>query len=228
MSRIAGVDGCRGGWAVAVLNLETGARSLHLAPRWADLPADLAIVCVDMPIGLAERGSRGCDGLARAFLPRGRKSSVFPAPRRPMLAFDSWADANGWGRQAEGIGLTIQAWGLIAKIRELDAALGPADQARVRESHPELAFHRLGGGAPLPPKRKPAGQAARRALLEAEGFHDLDDWLGRYPRALMQADDVLDACACLVTARRVARDEAIRLPAEPRRDARGLAMEIWY
>lgn len=227
-SRIAGVDGCRGGWVAAVLDPATGALGLHLAPRWADLPADLAVVCVDMPIGLADRGRRGCDALARALLPRGRKSSVFPAPRRPMLAFERWAEANDWGKRQDGVGLTIYAWGLMAKIRELDGALGPADQARVRESHPELAFHRMSGGRALPPKRTPAGRAARRALLEAEGFDRLDDWLGLYPRALVQPDDVLDACACLVTARRVVRGDAIRLPDAPPRDARGLAMEIWY
>jgi predicted RNase H-like nuclease len=228
VSIIAGIDGCRGGWAVATEDLATGRRRLHLAPRWADLPADLAIVCVDMPIGLAERGARGCDGLARSLLPRARKSSVFPAPRRPMLAFDGWAAANDWGKRMEGKGLPVQAWGLIDKIHELDAALGPADQTRVRESHPDLAFHRLSGGAALPPKRKPAGRAARRALLASEGFDDLEGWLGRFPRALMQPDDILDACACLVTARRVASGQAIRLPADPPRDARGLAMEIWY
>jgi predicted RNase H-like nuclease len=158
----------------------------------SDLPAGLALICVDMPIGLADRGPRRCDGLARALLPRGRKSSVFPPPRRPMLAHATWAAANDWGKREEGSGLTVYAWGLMAKIRELDRALGPGDQRRVRESHPELAFSRMNGGA------------------------------------LVQPDDVLDACACLVTARRIRRDDAIRLPLEPARDARGLAMEIWY
>lgn len=228
MSRIVGVDGCRGGWAVAAEDPATGARGLHLAPRWADLPGDLAVICVDMPIGLADAGSRGCDGLARALLPPGRKSSVFPPPRRPMLACRSWAAANALGKRKEGSGLTVYAWGLMAKIRELDGALGPADQARVRECHPELVFHRLAGGASLPPKRLPAGRAARRELLAAEGFDEIDDWLGRFPRAAMQPDDVLDACACLVAARRVAKGEAVCLASDPPRDARGLRMEIWY
>jgi predicted RNase H-like nuclease len=228
VSLIAGVDGCRGGWLAAIEDGASGALNLLLAPRWADLPADLALVCVDMPIGLAERGPRGCDGLARALLPRGRKSSVFPPPRRPMLGCRTWRAANALGKRREGSGLTVYAWGLMAKIRELDRALEPADQRRVRESHPELAFGRLNGGAPLPAKRAPAGRAQRRALLEREGFGGLDDWLARYPRALVQPDDVLDACACLVTARRIRRDEAVCLASEPPRDARGLAMEIWY
>ena len=226
--RIAGVDGCRGGWAVAVEDPETGARSFDLAPRWADLPADLGLICVDMPIGLAEAGRRGCDGLARALLPRGRKSSVFPAPRRPMLAFERWSDANEWGKRQDGTGLTVQAWGLVAKIRELDSgawARRPGAGAR----KPSRA-----GVQPDGRRRAPAGEAhagrpaARRALLNAQDFDDLDGWLGRYPRGQVQADDVLDACACLVTARRVARGQAIRLPEMPLRDARGLAMEIWY
>jgi predicted RNase H-like nuclease len=228
MGLIAGVDGCRGGWLAAIEDDSTGALSLRLAPRWTDLPADLALICVDMPIGLAERGPRGCDALARALLPRGRKSSVFPPPRRAMLDCPTWRAANALGKRDEGSGLTIYAWGLMAKIRELDRALGPADQRRVRESHPELAFNRMNGGTPLPAKRESAGRARRRALLEAEGFEALDQWLALYPRALVQPDDVLDACACLVTARRIRRDDAIRLPLEPAHDARGLAMEIWY
>ena len=39
------------------------------------------------------------------------------------------------------------------KIREIDAWITAATQDRVRETHPEVAFHRLNGETPLPAKR---------------------------------------------------------------------------
>ena len=72
--------------------------ALSLAARWRDLALDgHLMIAVDMPIGLAERGPRACDIAARRVLPRGRKSSVFPPPRRAMLGCADWAEANALG-----------------------------------------------------------------------------------------------------------------------------------
>lgn len=225
MTWVAGVDGCRGGW---IMVARAGRRTeIHLARSWRELPDWPATVAVDMPIGLSEEGPRACEPLARRLLGRGRASSVFPVPNRPMLGFATWDEANAWGK-ARGRGLPRQSWGIMGKIRELDRALGPADQERVHEAHPELAFMRLAGGTPPPPKRSSAGAKQRRMLLEAEGFDALDDWLGRWPRRLVAVDDVYDACALCLTAERIRDGLAIRLPADPVVDARGLRMEIWY
>ncbi len=145
-----------------------------------------------------------------------------------MLAFGDYASANHWGKTTLGRGLSKQAWNITGKIGELDAALVPADQAKVFEAHPELAFDRLAGGQALPPKRRPDGQAARRALLEAAGFATLGAWLEQLPRGPMQADDLYDAAVLLITATRIAAGSAERLPGEPERDARGLDMAIWF
>jgi predicted RNase H-like nuclease len=40
------------------------------------------------------------------------------------------------------------------------------------------------------------------------------------------ADDLLDACACAWSARRIAEGRAVRFPADPPQDARGLRMAI--
>jgi predicted RNase H-like nuclease len=50
----------------------------------------------------------------------------------------------------------------------------------------------------------------------------------RRPPRGAAADDVLDAHAVCWSAARIARDRAVRLPARPSRDARGLPMAIWY
>lgn len=229
MSFVLGVDGCRAGWLALRLDLERPAIEAVVVESWPALPtAETAMVAVDMPVGLAEAGPRDCDIAARQLLPPGRKSSVFPPPRRYMLACPDWRAAQDLGKAREGVGLSKQAWNISAKIRELDEALAPTDQARVREVHPELVFHRLNDWRALPPKRKPEGQAARLALLRQAGLPSIAPWLDRFPRQAAGRDDVIDAAACAYAARRLLSGEAERLPPEPPRDGRGLRMEIWY
>lgn len=233
-TRVLGVDGCHGGWLALALEAEFSVGAVPeptLVRRWRDLPlGTVALVAVDMPIGLAERGPRACDIAARERLPRGRKSSVFAPPRRAMLACPDWAAANALGRAREGVGLSKQAWNLAPKIRELDRAVSPADQTRIREVHPELVFLRLAGGAPLPRKASADGRRIRRRLLEAAGLRGFDALLAALPRDRARPDDLFDAAACALAARDLLHGRGTRLPPgpEPERDARGLAMEIWF
>ena len=226
---VTGVDGCPGGWIAVTMALADGRLDAALGACWSNL--DLArarFVAVDMPIGLTAEGPRTCDLAARYLLPKGRKSSVFPPPRRYMLHCRTWEAAHREGLEREGSGLNKQTWNILPKIRELDHALRPADQDRIREAHPELVFHHLNDWAPLPGKRKPDGREARLRLLAGAGLQGVAQLLDRYPRSEAQPDDVIDAAACALAAWRMARGTAIRLPATPRRDERGLAMEIWY
>ena len=228
---VAGVDGCRAGWLAVRLEPGNGAPTSAIYPDWPALTrglADAARICVDMPIGLVDRGARPCDRAARALLPRARKSSVFAPPRRYMLGLTYHAVRAA--AQARGdAGLSIQAYNIMPKIAELDAALRPTDQNRVLETHPELAFYRLNAGAALPRKADPAGQTARRDLVTAAGLADIDRLLAAHPRAQAKADDVLDAAVCALVARDSLLGRAQRVPADPpERDARGLRMEIWY
>ena len=125
-----------------------------LAGTWRAIQVRLtepgvAMIAVDMPIGLAESGQRACEPAARKLLPAGRKSSVFTPPRRYMRDCRDWAEANARGKATEGKGLSHQAWNIAHKIFEIDACLAPAEQDRIIEAHPELIFHRRNGGPPL-------------------------------------------------------------------------------
>ena len=230
MSLVLGVDGCRGGWLGLCLDTQRQAIDLLPVARWAELPwRAMEQVAVDMPIGLADNGPRACDRAARRRLPAGRKSSVFAPPRRYMLAAADWVAAHRLGLAREGVGLSRQAWNITPRIRELDAALIPADQARVCEAHPELVFHHLNGGAALPPKREAAGQTARLALLRrAPGLPDLTPCSWRLPRRFAGPDDVIDAAACALLALRRLAGQAECVPTRPPVDSRGLQMAIWY
>jgi len=229
MTRVAGVDGCRGGWLKFEWDLAKQLITMEVCSKWVSLPSHgITITAVDMPIGLKDRGSRDCDLEARRKLPRGRKSSVFPPPRRYMLDCRDWAEAQAKGRAAEACGLSKQTWNITGKIRELDESMVPEDQTRIREVHPELVFHHLNGWEPLPNKKSLEGRTQRLKILHAAGLPDPMPMIQNLDRRLAAPDDLIDAGACAVAARRILEGHAICLPTNPGRDRRGLHMEIWF
>lgn len=245
-----GVDGCPGGW-IAVWRGSSGEASVRVFPGFADLiasfPAD-AVVAVDMPIGLPEfskQGGRGPEALVRPLLGQ-RQSSVFSIPSRaavyaetaPFTTVDEWYAAH---RRASEVamktsdpprGVSIQAFGIFAKIREIDALLRqrPGLRERVIESHPEVAFMRLNGGTPmhLPKKIKgtvnPDGMEERKALLCRHGCERA--FLDQRPPAGAKSDDFLDAACMMLVAGRIDRGEAVSWPDPPDRDAYGVPVAI--
>ena len=85
---------------------------------------------------------------------------MFLAPPRAELGATTYDDAAARHRaHADGLGLSVQTWNIVARIAEVDAA---ADDPRLVEVHPELSFARLAGGA-LAGKRTAAGREARLA-----------------------------------------------------------------
>lgn len=128
MTWVAGADGCKRGWSVVLCEVETGQWATRIVAGFADL-FELAeapgIICADIPIGLHEHtppGGRACEALARSVLGP-RRSSVFSALGRQVLASLTQADAHATSLAGGGIGIGAQAWGLAAKLREVDAAM---------------------------------------------------------------------------------------------------------
>jgi predicted RNase H-like nuclease len=225
---VAGVDGCRQGWVVVTAPAAVGPGPLEVevVPDILEVldrvrAGRLAVVAVDMPFGLAPAGPRACDGEARARLGR-RRATVFPTPIRPLLAARDHPEAVRLGRSLDGRGISIQAFNLLPKIAELDAAIDPALCDRVVEAHPESCFAAMAGAPLTTNKRTPEGRAERLALLEehVEAGVALDR---RRPGAA--PDDVLDAAANVWSARRWLRGEADVL-GDGRLDERGLPMRI--
>jgi predicted RNase H-like nuclease len=235
----AGIDGCRGGWAVALVAAHASEPTVQtvrvtvvagFAEALAMVP-EARCVAVDMPIGLLDQpnaGGRDCDRAARALLGR-RGSSVFSPPARPALAAADYRDA----QRRQGAGLSIQTWNIVPRIREVDAVMTPSLQGRVFEAHPELAFRTLAGAdAVLPRKASAEGFDARVALLSrvfGASMPDLRETRSRLGAARVGLDDLADALALADVARRAAAGAAFRVPAgDPPVDARGLRMEIWF
>lgn len=216
--RVAGVDGRRGGWVMAIVDV-SGVPHLesleYVAPLAPSLSPALAVIAIDMPIGLSDTGPRECDVAARKLLqPHGTR--VFPAP--PRAALDHAADYEAACRAslaATGKSLSKQTWNLLRSIAEVDAL---AADPRLVECHPELAFALMQGHPVDERKKTPEGRARRLDLLR-RWLPDLGD--------PAYGDDGLDALACAWSAARVAAGTALTLPAgEVPSDEAGRLMRI--
>lgn len=232
-----GVDGCRGGWLAVSYDDDPAKATLHHAEGFADLLAMLpeATIAVDMPIGLPERitkGGRGPEQSIRPLLGE-RRSSVFSIPSRRAVMCEEYRDACSVALDTSDPPRKVskQGFHLFPKIRELDALMTPALQARVFEAHPELAFWRLNSEQPVAEPKKikgrvsPDGMAARKALLLREGYIEgfLDAPL---PRGAGR-DDLLDAAVLTLLANRIVDGRATPFPQDFQRDACGLRVAIW-
>lgn len=184
-----------------------------------------ALICIDIPIGLADAPSRRCDVDARRLLAPRRGSSVFPAPTRAALAGRDYADQCRLNREACGKALSRQASNIVPKIREVDIAITPAMQAWLREAHPELAFAAR-AGAPLATRKATAdGLHERLALLQRAGIRvDPQRVRAELGATHVRPDDLVDAAVLLLTARRILEGTARILGGDV--DSRGLRMEI--
>ena len=174
---IAGVDGTPAGWVVVAGEDARGDVRAFCVKQLADLPRDLRVVAVDVPIGLAERGPRLADHLARRALgPRG--SSVFPTPVRAVLGARSWEDACARHERVDGRRVSKQTFGILGKIAEADAFLGSSRWARrtLYEVHPELSFARWAGAPDAAPKEERGGPRG------APRVDRLDVWSARVRR----------------------------------------------
>jgi predicted RNase H-like nuclease len=176
------------------------------------------VVGIDMPLGLLAHGWRDADALARRALGR-RGVTVFAIPPRPVWQQSTYAEANRACRELTGKGLSAQTWGLRGKLLEADA-YRRTSPARLYEVHPELAFATLAGAPLQESKHTEAGLAIRRELLQQAGL----TLPARLPGAA--ENDLLDAAAVALSARRIAAGDAITLtnPAQLSDDATEIAI----
>ncbi|MFN3690307.1 MAG: DUF429 domain-containing protein, partial [Fimbriimonadales bacterium] len=143
---------------------------------------------------------------------------------RAMLDADSYAPLRS-------LGLCVQAYHLIPRIRELDALLTPELQVRVWESHPELSFMAMTDAPMTHSKRTPQGQQARidalRRVLNLDAEALLRLWHAQR-KSGVRIDDLLDACALAWSALRHTQGRAELCLGVPEHDARGLLMAIRF
>lgn len=224
LTRLAGIDGCRAGWVAVIRNgdaLETCVVTSD--DELTALFAQCAIVAIDIPIGLADRGSRACDVHARRFVGN-RGGSVFPAPLRALVHHHDYAEANRMSRELQDRGISKQAFAIYPKVAQIDRVLQRHHELRERvyEIHPEVSFTMWNGGETFAASKHTHDGIEARRILAMQHFGTIPP----VPRGARE-DDLLDAMAALWTAERIAAGRAQELGGA-HVDMTGLRMRIVY
>ena len=221
---LAGIDGYKNGW-VAAIEVRHSKTVVRAYPNFRTILDDssLALIVIDIPIGVLDHGARTCDVEARRVLGRARGTSICPSPIRSMLYAGTWEEACRRRFAQEGKKCSKQVAGILPKIREVDEGMTPATQHRVREGHPELCFAMMNQGKAMRfNKRTKQGQKERLTLLRRH-FPDITMHVREVRGA---STDIIDAYACLWTAKRIAEGKEVLLVADTELDSKGLKAEI--
>ena len=180
------------------------------------------VVALFSPVGLLDvPDSRGrtCDREARALLGRPRAGAVLSTPARAALKCDTYDEA----KEANGGRLSTVGWRVLKRTVEVHAQMAPYWQRTIHEVHPELSFYQLNEDTPVRfSKHTQAGREERRALLDGRmpGVERIID----APVQGATPAHMLDAAACLWTARRIISRGVVHLPEHPEWDSEGLRM----
>jgi predicted RNase H-like nuclease len=231
MTIVGGADGCPGGWVCIERDIITGDIFGEVFATTRDMMERgryMAVLTVDIPIGLTESEPRECDRQARRLLTSQRASSVFPAPVRPALEGATYSECCDLSAAASGKRLSKQLHAILGRIREVDAILRSDTElrSRVREIHPEVCFCAWAGHPMTFHKRSSEGRAERLQLVEDHFGSGFEVIRREIPRKEAADDDILDAFAALWTAERIVRGLATTVPPVPLEDRYGLRMEM--
>jgi predicted RNase H-like nuclease len=201
--RVLGVDACQAGWVgIALTGQHVSAYvagTIDELVRSADTDGLVAVVAIDIPIGLPDRERRQADVLAEA-VGTLLGSAVFMTPVRDALNEPDHRAASARNHALAGEGMSIQAFSLKPRLLDVGRWVRQTHH-RVVEVHPEVSFAQLAGAPLTVRKRTWAGTECRRRLLADAGVMLVGD-LGMTDHRVV-VDDVLDAAVAAWTARRV-------------------------
>jgi predicted RNase H-like nuclease len=242
---VAGVDGCKAGWFVAIASAtrenetdtfcEFNLKNVFIASTFTEVlskTSDCKLVCVDIPIGLSDGDKpRECDGAARELLRGRRASSVFRAPIRRCLTAKDYETACRISFEHSGKKLSMQIFYILDKIRQVDDIMSrrPELQRRIREIHPEILFWALNHKQPMQHKKSSIVGREERIRLLAPVFPNVKEIVAeaRKPKEVAP-DDILDAIVAAWAAGQAVIGKAKTLPEKPQLDSKGLKMEMLY
>ena len=225
-----GVDGCKGGWAVAVLDhgelrLETYKSIDSLVKEYPSFDAFL----IDMAIGLKNSPDQVRPDIAARKELGAKASSVFPIPSREAVYAKGEEEQKKANLRTLGKSLSKQSLAIIPKLRELDEFLNdhPAYRGKILESHPEVDFARLNGSVVLSKKKEEPGPSERIHILSE--YLDKRDLYVVYDKAKELGcgqDDLIDAICLAVTGTLHAHGQSETIPEKPEPDEKGLLMQL--
>jgi predicted RNase H-like nuclease len=200
-----GIDACKYGWCgIGHINKKMVWGCFTDLDDLLECHPNLERILIDIPIGLSSKKfRRTVDTKARKFLKK-RKSSLFSPPSREALFANTYKEALAINRKIEGKGISIQAYNIGSKIKEVDEW---ADQKpkhiEIFEAHPELCFKTLNNEEDLLfSKHDKQGIEIRKQIVfqhQKKLKAVFDDIIKNYKRKEVKPDDILDAMAlCII------------------------------
>ena len=228
-----GIDGCRYGWICAQLKNE--AISLTLFGHINEVKkVDSQRIFIDIPIGLSDQfNTRTIDFELRKLLSKKRKSSVFTPPIREALEAPTYQLGNQINKSISGKGISIQAWNIGHKIKEVNQFLSQNRfyQKKMSESHPELCFELLNNGPLNHSKKTLSGMEERIKIINKYiniSFQEIRDFGKECKSDKAKLDDIIDAIVLSLSAMRWEMSGKRQITQEKEKDTFKLPFNIKY
>lgn len=231
----AGINGCKAGWLL--VSFTEGASRFAVLQGRDELEksfSEYGRIFIHVPIGLEDRAyERHCDQLLKAKLGRDYAVDVVSPPVRPVLDAPSYAEANFTTFEATGKNLTLQAWNITQKIKDVDSLLrahAPYAES-VLESSPELLFQKLNGGMIYQKPNLKKGIKHRLELIkEREAMADdfFRDIKEQFRRSEVEEHDIVNAFVLAHFAKLSTEKEVLTLPETITPDAHGMKKAIHF
>lgn len=216
---LAGVEPVRDGWLVVtgrLMGATIVAGDAYIARHINDVldaRPSFQVIALHAPVGLPDQsspGGRECDRAARRLLGWPRLAAIVTPPTREELTDSARARHHT---------------STLRHAAEVDETIAAYWQRTVYECNPELSFYELNSGSPLQfGKHSERGAKERMSLLTGR--------MGGIERVVstrlpgVRPFQLVDACADVWTARRIAGRAIASLPQTPHWDEMGRRMEI--
>lgn len=229
-----GIDGCKFGWIAVEIMDEANfnfnlVKNISAIEKWEN-----AQVLIDIPIGLGDKFiERNVDYEAKKLLSPYKKSSIFMPPCRDAVYAENYEKAKSINQKITGKSISIQAWNICNKIKEIDQFLISTPQKRpyLQEAHPEICFTILNGGKSFSSKKStPIGQTERLELLKLNfknAEHIYNKVIDSTLRKDVKKDDILDAMVLAIAAFKTKNKKATLLQNTPKEDSKGIRISLW-
>lgn len=228
-----GIDGCKYGWICAQLKNE--AISLTLFGHINEVKkVDSQRIFIDIPIGLSDQfNTRTIDFELRKLLSKKRKSSVFTPPIREALEAPTYQLGNQINKSISGKGISIQAWNIGHKIKEVNQFLSQNRfyQKKMSESHPELCFELLNNGPLNHSKKTLSGMEERIKIINEYiniSFQEIRNFGKECKSDKAKLDDIIDAIVLSLSAMRWEMSGKRQITQEKEKDTFKLPFNIKY
>ena len=228
-----GIDGCKYGWICAQLKNE--AVSLTLFGHINEVKnMDSQRIFIDIPIGLGDQfNTRTIDFKLRKLLSKKRKSSVFTPPIREALEAPTYQLGNQINKSISGKGISIQAWNIGHKIKEVNQFLSQNRfyQKKMSESHPELCFELLNNGPLKHSKKTLSGIEERIKIINKYiniSSQEIRDFAKECKSDKAKLDDIIDAIVLSLSAMRWEMSGKRQITQEKEKDTFKLPFNIKY